>query len=109
MPSGGQSGSQSGSQSGGQSGSQSGGQSGSQAEIAVIKVGDSNSDGMPDFPTLPDFAKKRGDGEGGDGTSGESGADDGAAQREQSGGDLKEAGDSIAKTGDMLGDAAGGC
>ena len=63
---------------------------------------------MPDFPTLPDFAKKRGDGEGGDGTSGESGADDGAAQREQSGGDLKEAGDSIAKTGDMLGDAAGG-
>jgi hypothetical protein len=63
---------------------------------------------MPDFPTLPDFAKKRGDGEGGDGASGESGTDDGAAQREQSGGDLKDAGDSIAKTGDMLGDAASG-
>jgi hypothetical protein len=40
--------------------------------------------------------------------SGESGDDDGAAEREQSGGDLKDAGDSIAKTGDMLGDAASG-
>jgi hypothetical protein len=40
--------------------------------------------------------------------SGESGDDGGAAEREQSGGDLKDAGDSIAKTGDMLGDAAGG-
>ena len=100
MPSGGQSGSQSGSQSGGQSGSQ-GGDSGNQG-------GDSNSDGMPDFPTLPDFAKKRGDGEGGDGASGESGDDDGAAEREQSGGDLIDAGDSIAKTGDMLSDAASG-
>ena len=101
MPSGGQSGSQSGGQSGGQSRRAQGGDSGNQG-------GDSNSDGMPDFPTLPDFAKKRGDGEGGDGASGESGADDGAAQREQSGGDLKDAGDSIAKTGDMLGDAASG-
>ena len=100
MPSGGQSGSQSGGQSGGQSGSQ-GGDSGDQG-------GNSNSDGMPDFPTLPDFAKKRGDGEGGDGANGERGTGDGAAQREQSGGDLKDAGDSIAKTGDMLGDAASG-
>ena len=104
MPSGGQSGSQSGSQSGGQSG----GQSGSQGGDSGNQGGDSNSDGMPDFPTLPDFAKKRGDGEGGDGASGESGDDGGAAEREQSGGDLKDAGDSIAKTGDMLGDAASG-
>ena len=58
--------------SGGQSGSQSGGQSGSQGGDSGNQGGDSNSDGMPDFPTLPDFAKKRGDGEGGDGTSGES-------------------------------------
>ena len=94
--------------SGGQSGSQSGGQSGGQGGDSGNQGGDSNSDGMPDFPTLPDFAKKRGDGEGGDGASGESGTDDGAAQREQSGGDLKDAGDSIAKTGDMLGDAASG-
>ena len=109
MPGGGMpSGGQSGSQSGGQSGSQSGGQSGSQGGDSGNQGGDSNSDGMPDFPTLPDFAKKRGDGEGGDGASGESGDDDGAAQREQSGGDLKEAGDSIAKTGDMLSDAASG-
>jgi hypothetical protein len=94
--------------SGGQSGSQSGGQSGSQGGDSGNQGGDSNSDGMPDFPTLPDFAKKRGDGEGGDGASGESGDDDGAAQREQSGGDLIDAGDSIAKTGDMLSDAASG-
>ena len=98
----------SGSQSGSQSGGQSGGQSGSQGGDSCNQGGDSNSDGMPDFPTLPDFAKKRGDGEGGDGASGENGTDDGAAQREQSGGDLKDAGDSIAKTGDMLGDAASG-
>ena len=109
MPGGGMpSGGQSGSQSGGQSGSQSGGQSGSQGGDSGNQGGDSNSDGMPDFPTLPDFAKKRGDGEGGDGASGESGDDDGAAQREQSGGDLIDAGDSIAKTGDMLSDAASG-
>ena len=97
--------------SGGQSGSQSGGQSGGQGGDSGNQGGDSNSDGMPDFPTLPDFAKKRGDGEGGDGASGESGEsgdDGGAAEREQSGGDLKDAGDSIAKTGDMLGDAASG-
>ena len=108
MPRGMPSCSQSGSQSDSQSGSQSDSKRGSQGGECGNQGGDSNSDGMPDFPTLPDFAKKRGDGEGGDGTSGESGADDGAAQREQSGGDLKEAGDSIAKTGDMLGDAAGG-
>lgn len=89
-------------------GDQSGGQSGGQSGESGSQGGDSHSDGMPDFPTLPDFAKKRSDGEAGDGAGDARDTDDGAAQREQSGGDLEDAGDSIAKNGDMLGDAANG-